>query len=223
MGRKKGNTAFDSITRRHFLGTLGAGTALSVAGITLGRTKVERNVLRPPGAIEERAFLSLCARCGRCVPVCPNTALQLQGLENGPENLMTPKLVPKMGHCIMPINGCQNCIEACPAKVLQPLDIEGVPTEELSKVIKIGTATLDTTLCIPYAQKQPCLACWEICPVVGAITIHGGKGKGIGGSIRKPEFNRDVCVGCGACEYACPTNPKAVQIRPDGSKRTEWK
>jgi ferredoxin len=123
----------------------------------------------------------------------------------------------------MPINGCQNCIEACPAKVLQPLDIHGLPTEELSSVMKIGTATLDTNMCIPYAKKQPCLACWEICPVVGAITIHGGQGKGKGGSTRKPEFNPDVCVGCGACEYACPTSPKAVQIKPDGTRKTEWK
>lgn len=196
---------------------------MSVAGVALGGKGGRPGVLRPPGAIEERAFLSLCARCGRCVSVCPNSALQLQGLENGPGNLMTPKLVPAMGHCIMPLNGCQNCIEACPAKVLQPLDIDGLPTQELSKVLKMGTATLDTTNCIPYSLKQPCLACWEICPVVGAITIHGGTGKGKGGSIRKPVFDPEVCVGCGACEFACPTSPKSVRVLPEGSKRTGWK
>lgn len=192
-------------------------------GITLGKTAAETDVLRPPGAIEEKAFLSLCARCGRCIPVCPNSALQLQGLENGPENLMTPKLVPSKGHCIMPINGCQNCIEACPAKVMQPLQIQGLPTGELSKVMKIGTAALDTSTCIPYALKQPCLACWEICPVVGAITIQGGKGQGKGGSIRKPTFHGDVCVGCGACEFACPTSPKSVRVSAAGAKRTKWR
>ena len=219
----RGNTAFDGISRRQFIATLGAGTAISVAGITLGRASDKADLLRPPGAIEEKAFLSLCARCGRCVHVCPNSALRLQGVENGLENLMTPTLVPAQGNCIMPINGCQNCIEACPAMVLQPLPIDGLASGELSGVLKIGTAILDTRTCIPYALKQPCLACKEICPVEGAITTHGGEGKGRGARIEKPEFHADICVGCGACEFACPTVPKSVIVSSQGAKRIEWR
>jgi len=220
--RIRGNTAFDGITRRQFVAALGAGAAVSVAGIGLGLAGGRTDLLRPPGAIEEKAFLSLCARCGRCVHVCPNSALRLQGVENGLENLMTPTLLPAQGNCIMPINGCQNCIEACPAGVLRPLPIDGLASGELSKVLKIGTAVLDTSTCIPYALKQPCLACKEICPVEGAITTHGGEGRGRGGSIEKPEFNAEVCVGCGACEFACPTVPKSVTVSSQGARRTEW-
>jgi ferredoxin len=205
------------MSRRKFLATVGAGASLSLVAGGLGVTSARPDLLRPPGAIEEDAFLSLCARCGRCVPVCPNSALRLEGFGSGLENLMTPTLSPSRGYCIMPVNGCQNCIEACPAEVLKPIDLEGVGAEELSSRLKIGEASLDTDLCIPYALKQPCLACKEICPVEGAITTKAGEGKGVGGRIRKPEFDRDVCVGCGACEYVCPTAPKAVTISPGES------
>ncbi len=220
---KKGNTPFGPVSRRRFVATAAAGATVSVAGLALGDTSAEARLLRPPGAIEEKGFVSLCARCGRCVPVCPSSALRLQGLGEGLKNLMTPKLVPSKGHCIMPINGCQNCIQACPAKVLQPLVVAGLPSGQLSKVLKIGTAILDTRVCIPYAEKQPCLACKEICPVEGAITTQGGQGKGIGGSISKPVFHPGVCVGCGACEFACPTSPKAVVVSSEGAKRTTWR
>ncbi len=216
----KANTPFDRITRRTFVATVGAGAALSVMGI--GPTRTGPAILRPPGTIEEAAFLSLCARCGRCVSVCPNSALQLQGLGKGLSNLMTPSIVPTRGYCIMPVNGCQNCIQACPAKVLQPLPIDGLASHELSRVLKMGTAVLDTSICIPHVLKQPCLACKEICPVEGAITTYGGEGSGRGAGVQNPLFHPDVCVGCGACEFACPTNPKAVTISSQGAKRTEW-
>lgn len=223
--KRTGNSAFDEISRRDFIAIVGAGVAVSAIGVSIGGSSSPQPVLRPPGAIEEEAFLSLCARCGRCVNVCPNSALRLQGLGNGFENMMTPQLLPEKGYCIMPVNGCQRCIESCPAKVLQPIDLEDVSSGELSTRMKIGTAVLDTEICITYSLKQPCLACKEICPVEGAITTRGGEGKGQGqgGRVAKPEFHPDICVGCGACENVCPTDPKAVRVTPEGSKRTEWR
>ncbi len=222
MSSKDGeNTPFNDMSRRKFLGVVAAGGAISVAGISMGGKTEEVDLLRPPGSIEEDGFLSLCARCGRCVSVCPNSALRLQGFENGVHNWLTPELVPGNGYCIMPVNGCQRCIEACPAKVLQPIDLEDVAPGELSGRLKMGTASVDTDICIPYSLKQPCLACKEICPVEGAITTHGGEGEG--GRIKKPEFNNDICVGCGACENACPTTPKAVTVSSEGALRTGWR
>jgi len=217
------NSPFDAMSRRRFIATVGAGAVVSVVGASLASGTGKQPTPRPPGAIDEDGFLALCARCGRCVSACPNSALQLQGLENGFPNLMTPKLVPSRGYCIMPVNGCQNCIQACPVKVLQPINLEGLSSNQLSTKLKMGTASVDTRLCIAYALKQPCLACKEICPVEGAITTKGGEGKGSGATVRRPVFNHEVCVGCGACEYACPTTPKAVTVSGTGAKRTEWR
>ncbi len=214
---KRGNTAFPTMNRRQYIAASAIGAALSILGLSVGKKSSGRDFIRPPGACIEPTFSALCARCGRCVSACPNSALYLHGFENGIKNFYTPKLVPTKGYCIMPVDGCQKCIEACPVNVLYPIDLEGVPVNHLSKVLKMGTAVLDTRICIPYVLRQPCLACKEICPVDGAITLERGGGPA------RPVFNQDACVGCGACEYACPTTPKAVAVSSKGEKRAEWK
>jgi len=33
------------------------------------------------------------------------------------------------------------------------------------------------------------------------------------GFLRIPETNQNICIGCGACEYACPASPhKAIYV-----------
>ena len=27
-----------------------------------------------------------------------------------------------------------------------------------------------------------------------------------------PKVNKDLCIGCGACEYHCPAEPKAIEV-----------
>ena len=205
------------MSRREFLTTVLFGGVISVFGLGLDKTllRAQIEVVRPPGAVVEKAFLSLCSRCGRCVIVCPNSALQLQGLENGLSNTLTPKLMPKKGSCILPLDGCHDCIDSCPTKALRLIDFSNIPSERLSSVFKIGTAFLDTTYCIPYKLEQSCLACVEVCPVVGAITMKTDE------EPRKPVFDEEVCVGCGACVNACPANPIAVVLTSAGAKRVQ--
>jgi ferredoxin len=212
---KEGNTPFRKITRREFLGTILSGATISVIGTGLDLTifNERKQEVRPPGAIIEEDFLSLCSRCGRCVGVCPNSALGLQGISNGLVNFLTPVLDSSTGYCILPVDGCRNCMDACPTKALHPVNFLDVPNDELPRLLKMGTAVLETEKCIPYTLKQTCLACIEICPIEGAITMKSEE------EPRQPVFDEELCFGCGACENVCPALPKAVSMTSSGAKR----
>ena len=47
----------------------------SRASPTRSTSNYHSKVIRPPGAVEERAFLERCIRCAECMKVCPNNAL----------------------------------------------------------------------------------------------------------------------------------------------------
>jgi ferredoxin len=104
-------------------------------------------------------------------------------------------------------------MDACPTKALCPVNFSDVPNEELSSLLKMGTAVLDKEKCIPYALKQSCLACIEICPIERAITMKTEE------EPRQPVFDEELCFGCGACENVCPALPKAVSMKSSGAKR----
>ena len=90
-----------NLQRRKVLTGLASGAALvplmrSTPGFAA--EKHER-LLRPPGSVDEEFFLSRCIRCGECMKVCPNNALQPALTEAGIEGLWTPVLVPRLGYC----------------------------------------------------------------------------------------------------------------------------
>ena len=54
-------------------------------------------LIRPPGALPEKAFLARCIRCGECMVACPTNTLQPLGLSAGFGALLSPRLVPRRG------------------------------------------------------------------------------------------------------------------------------
>ena len=208
------------------------GLAAGVAAVPLLRSTpgfaVERNerLLRPPGALEEGDFLSRCIRCGECMKVCPNDALHPALTEAGLEGLWTPVLIPRIGYCE---TSCSLCSQVCPTGAIWEFtakekgwsgDVAGG-----TKPIRLGTAFYDRGRCLPWAMATDCIVCEEWCPTSPkAIYLRPAEVLDAAGNskqVKQPYLDPSRCVGCGACEYACPVQDRpAVYVTSVGESRS---
>lgn len=159
-----------------------------------------RNYLRPPGAVEEGLFNTLCTRCDACIKICPH--LCIRGSDSESETgakVGTPIIRPQEAACRL----CHDfpCITACKDGALRPVG-------DIRKV-KIGVALIDRRRCLDYAgeQSSPCQQCYLQCPLKDEAIILEGPG---------PVVLAEKCVGCGICENVCHTvnPPSAVRVFP---------
>jgi ferredoxin-type protein NapG len=149
--------------------------------------------VRPPGAIEELAFLDKCTRCNDCVMACPEHVIKKVAPQFGEAIADSPVLYPSLNACKM----CKDlpCISACGEGALLPVD-------QLADV-DMGTAVVDLDLCYS-AKGSICEVCAERCPLrPRAFKVSFGEA---------PVLDEDACTGCGLCAFYCP--PKAIQIEP---------
>ena len=196
------------LIRRNFFKLLLVGA--STLGISklaaLVSSQTRKEIVRPPGAVDEDFFNRLCVRCGICLEVCPTNAIVLATFEDGIEIVNTPKIDPLIGACEFYRGRCEDiqlCGKFCPTGALQLVDREEV---------QMGTVELIRDLCIAE-EGQECVVCDEMCPIQEAVDITEDL---------KPEFNDEECVGCGICIYNCPPEPKALILKPKGAKRVKW-
>ncbi len=198
-------------TRREFINSV----ILSLSAVSLYKVaSVDplRNpkLIRPPGAIDEKSFLSKCIRCGGCMKVCPENFLQPAFLEAGLEGLWTPVANPHFGYCLY---NCNLCGQVCPTGA-----IKNLPLDKKKKFV-IGTAYFDKNRCLPYAFDTNCMVCEEHCPTapkaIYFIEIETINKKGEKVLVKQPHVNPDLCIGCGICQYKCPIADKpAIYITP---------
>lgn len=198
------------LSKRAFLIT-GITSAAVVPLLRLNYTKLSNkgktSLIRPPGAVEEDKFLSLCIRCGECMKVCKTNGLHPVLLEAGIEGMWTPKLIPRLGYCDY---GCVLCTRVCPSGAITRL-----PLEE-KREIAIGKARIDHNRCIPWVgyarlpelkkewQDLNCGVCEEVCPVPTKAIHFNTHKESEQQEIRRPFVREDVCTGCGFCEKVCP-------------------
>jgi len=164
-----GESALPEPSRRAVVLALAAG-ALAAPVFRVGALAgFNRNpqLIRPPGALDEARFLARCLRCGQCMRVCPTNVLQPALLEAGIEGIWTPVLNNRIGH-----SGCQltfiACGHVCPTAAIRPLTLD----EKLGRgefaakgPLRLGTAFVDRSRCLPWVMDRPCLVCQELCPV----------------------------------------------------------
>jgi polyferredoxin len=214
--------------RRRALTGVAAGAAvvpLIRANTGLGKGRSER-LLRPPGSLDESEFLSRCIRCGECMKVCPNTALHPTLYEAGLAGLWSPTLVPRIGYCEP---SCVLCSEVCPTGAIWQITprekgwVVGVGSN--SQPVRLGTAFYDRGRCLPWAMATECIVCEEWCPVSPkAIYVQEAEvidSEGKTKVLKQPRVDPSRCVGCGACEYACPLQEHpAVYVTSIGESRS---
>ena len=217
-----------SLQRRKVLTGLAAGAAVVPLLRSTPGFAVERHerLLRPPGALDEEYFLSRCIRCGECMKVCPNNALQPALTEAGLEGLWTPVMVPRIGYCE---SSCVLCSEVCPTGAIWEITAKEKGWEARvtsdSKPISLGTAFLDRGRCLPWAMATPCIVCEEWCLTSPkAIYLQPAEVADAAGhlqQVKQPLVDPHRCVGCGACEYACPVQDRpAVYVTSIGESRS---
>lgn len=191
--------------RREVIGALGlAALWAAVSGTEPIRKRQPAALIRPPGALMTD-FESLCIRCGECVRVCPTQGLQLSFFEGGWQNALTPRLEPRLGYCSY---ACTSCGEVCPTGAIPRLALAE------KQRIPIGLARVDRNRCLPWAYNIDCIVCEEACPIPNkAIRLEIAEitnARGESAMIQRPYVIKDLCIGCGMCEYQCPMGGEAA-------------
>lgn len=189
-------------TRRGFLNTtVGSFAAVGLVGIGLRNRQDTAVTLRPPGSRPEDEFLDRCLRCLECVRICSTNgrALQPDGAETSLVNLWTPVGVMRTGYCEF---NCNLCGQVCPTEAILPLSLEQ------KQQTPMGLAYFNKNLCIPYAKNEECLVCEEHCPTPEkAIKFDEKEYSAPDGThriVKYPYVDRELCIGCGICEFKCP-------------------
>jgi formate hydrogenlyase subunit 6/NADH:ubiquinone oxidoreductase subunit I len=96
---------------------------------------------------------------------------------------------------------CNACLKVCPTGAIKEYSLEE------KKIIQIGFANLDKKKCIAYVQNKQCGICAEYCPTSAVYLVPYKK------NLPAPVTDSEICIGCGACENACPARPeKAITV-----------
>jgi polyferredoxin len=165
-------------------------------------------LIRPPGVRETNPDVvdfTKCTRCNECVRVCPTGGLQPAILEAGLAGLGAPILVPRLGYCDY---SCNACGQVCPVQAIPPLELDQ------KRMQIIGLAYINENRCIPWSDHQPCQVCEEMCPLpqkaiqLESAEVWGPDGQTV--NMLLPHVLRELCIGCGICEFKCPVSGEAA-------------
>jgi polyferredoxin len=149
--------------------------------------------LTPPGSLSFQNLSTRCTGCQLCVSECPNQVLRPS---SDLMHLMQPTMSYEHGYCRPE---CTRCSEVCPAGAIKPVDKPEKTT------IQIGHAVWIKKNCVVLTDEVECGNCARHCPsgAIEMVPLDADNEE----SPMVPAINEAACIGCGACEYVCPSRP----------------
>ena len=156
-------------------------------------TPERQTPLTPPGSLSYDNFSTRCTGCQLCVSECPNNVLRPSGELM---HLMLPEMSYERGYCRPE---CTRCSEVCPAGAIKPIDHEEKSSSQ------IGHAVWIKKNCVVLTDEVECGNCARHCPsgAIEMVPLNPEDEE----SPMVPAINDAACIGCGACEYVCPSRP----------------
>jgi len=155
----------------------------------------------PPGAGNIKRYQSKCTGCHLCVSKCPAGIITPSTFELGISGFMQPILNFEHFFCDY---DCVICSTVCPSHALLPL------TKEEKHITRIGKAVFITENCVVHTLSENCASCDEHCSTKAIKMVSYGDPAL---HLVIPQIDDDLCIGCGACEYACPVRPsRAIYV-----------
>ncbi|MDR1459333.1 MAG: 4Fe-4S binding protein [Bacteroidales bacterium] len=149
--------------------------------------------LVPAGSMSLRNMNKHCTACQLCVSACPNHVLRPSAKL---ATLMQPEMSYEKGYCRPE---CTKCSKVCPTGAIRAI----TPADKSS--ISIGKAVWIKDNCLVNRDEIQCNSCTNHCPT-GAITLVAINADDEN-SLKLPVVNKELCIGCGACENLCPARP----------------
>lgn len=209
---KKSSQATTDKSKRDFLLksaiiTAGAAGINDIVKAAANKTKKlkpykKKFLVTPPGSKNVHHFAEKCTACHLCVSACPTGTLKPRFFESGISGLLQPFIDATASFCNFE---CTRCSEVCPTGAILPI------AKEEKKLTQVGVVNFIIENCVVYTNNTACGSCSEHCPTQ-AVKMVPYKGK-----LTIPEVNQEICIGCGACEYACPVRPyRAIYV--DGNE-----
>jgi ferredoxin len=152
-----------------------------------------RKPITPPGSLGYDNFNKRCSACHLCVSKCPTKILTPAKMEYGFRGIMQPTMKFANGYCEI---DCNICYKVCPNGAI--LDVDEYNNK---KQIQIGVAKFHSTKCQVNSMNINCGICAEHCPTNAIALIPSNSN-----NHNIPLIDENKCIGCGACEYMCPTD-----------------
>lgn len=162
----------------------------------------------PPGAYSIRRFAQRCTGCQLCVSVCENHVLRPA---KGIMNFLQPEMSYEQGYCRPE---CTKCSEVCPVGAIEPIDLADKSSTQIGHAVWVEKNCLIAT-----TDNRECGNCAEHCPVNAIAMIKPADERY--GKRAIPVVDTQRCIGCGACEYLCPSRPfSAIYVEGHAMHKT---